>query len=62
MNHALLLNLMIVLAIILVIVTQNNPLALLGILLLQPMPYSLLVNAESEKDPKPNSMGFIHDD
>lgn len=60
MNHALYLNLAIILAITIGMVVLQNPLALFALLLLKEMPYGLMVQPdpeEPEEESKP--IGFI---
>ena len=60
MNHSLFLNVMIILLSGVTIIVTNNPLGLFGLLLLQPMPFSLLVKDEPEE--KATQIGFVHNE
>lgn len=62
MNHALILNALIVLAVLIALVLTSNPVVLLGLLLLKEMPYGLLTMPEDEGDEKSTPIGFIHPD
>lgn len=57
MNHALFLNVLIIAAIMVALVMLNNPLALLGLLLLRDMPFGLLAPPEPEE--QSSAIGFI---
>jgi hypothetical protein len=58
MEHALILNIAIVIAVIIGMVVLENPLALFALLLLKEMPYGLL--QKDEEDPEdPEGIGFI---
>jgi hypothetical protein len=60
MNHALILNLLIVGVVVLALAITSQPVVLLGLLMLRDMPYGLLAveNDDEEEEGKP--MGFIH--
>lgn len=61
MNHALILNLAIIILIAVVIATTGNALALLGIVFLKEMPYGLLAgDMEEEETGRP--IGFVQTD
>lgn len=62
MNHALILNIAIVLLIAFVIWLTSNPLALIGIVFLKEMPYGLLAQDDDEEEEKSNPIGFVHHD
>lgn len=61
MNHALYLNIAIILTVIVGMCVLHNPLALFALLLLKDMPYSLMIPATStEEEEEPSKpMGFI---
>lgn len=61
MNHALILNAMIWIAVLAALFLTSNPVVLLGLLLLKEMPYGLLT-MEEEPDEKSTPIGFIHPD
>ena len=59
MNHALTLNILILLVILVALIVTANPLVLMCLLLLKEMPYGLLAqDTDDEEEGKP--MGFIH--
>lgn len=68
MNHALILNIGILVLIVVALAMTNNPLALLGIAFLREMPYGLLQQEDqSEDDDEPEEevgrpIGFIQKD
>lgn len=61
MNHALILNFLITVAVITALVITSNPTVLLGLLLLKEMPYGLLT-MEPDEDEQGRPMGFVHHD
>lgn len=68
MNHALILNIGILVLIVVALAMTNNPLVLLGIAFLREMPYGLLQQEDqSEDDDEPEEevgrpIGFIQKD
>lgn len=62
MNHALILNIAIILLIAVVIFTTGNALALLGIVFLKEMPYGLLAQDAEEEEPGGRPIGFVQTD
>lgn len=58
MEHALILNIAIVIAVIIGMVVLENPLALFALLLLKEMPYGLLQKDEEDSE-DPEGIGFI---
>ena len=59
MNHALLLNIAIILVVGFSLAITSNPMVLLILLLLKEMPYALLTMDEDEDD-ESKPMGFVH--
>jgi hypothetical protein len=63
MNHALILNFLIALAVIIALVITSNPVVLLGLLMLKEMPYGLLtMETDEEMDEQGRPIGFVHHD
>lgn len=68
MNHALILNIAILVLIVVALAMTNNPLVLLGIAFLKEMPYGLLQQddepqgEEVMEDESGRSIGFIRND
>ena len=60
MLYATLINLGVLLTVFATLYITKNPLALFGIMLLQPMPYALL--AQEPEDEPGNPIGFVHSD
>lgn len=60
MNHALILNALIVAVVLVALVITSNPACLLGMLLLKEMPYGLLTMQEEEVDEQGKPIGFVH--
>ena len=60
MNHALILNALIVIVVILALVITSNPAVILGLLLLKEMPYGLLTMEPDDADEEGRPMGFVH--
>ena len=62
MNHALILNLGIILVIICGLIATANPLFIFGLMMLQEMPYGLLAQRkdddEEDDDDEPQPVGF----
>ena len=59
MNHALYLNLAIILAITIGMVLLQNPLALFALLLLKELPYGLLMQTTEEEENESKPIGFV---
>jgi hypothetical protein len=59
MNHAILLNIAIILVVAFALFVTNNPLVLMCLLLLKEMPYGLLAIDEDEDD-ESKPIGFVH--
>lgn len=60
MNHALILNALIVAVVLVALVITSNPACLLGMLLLKEMPYGLLTMQDDELDEEGKPIGFVH--
>lgn len=59
MNHALYLNLAIILAVIVGMVLLQNPLVLFALLLLKELPYGLLMQTTEEEEDESKPIGFV---
>lgn len=62
MNHALILNALIVVCVLVALAITYNPVCLLGLLLLKEMPYGLLTMPDEQVDEQGNPIGFVHHD
>lgn len=59
MKQAILLNFGILIVIGIALIQLQNPLALLGLLLLKDLPYGLLVQQDDEEEEESQPIGFI---
>jgi hypothetical protein len=67
MNHALILNIAILVLIVVALAMTNNPLVLLGIAFLKEMPYGLMQQESDEElveseEESGRPIGFVHND
>ena len=60
MKHALILNVLIVLAVLVALAVTQNLASLLGLLTLKDMPYGLLAVGAGDDEEEGNPIGFVH--